>query len=102
MGMALAYWLFATAVFRNSRVQKKTSLLRFTIVNGLGLVQTSLIGALLIQVVNTGNTNLNEFLSHVGGMSVAVATSFIAHRKYTFGGKTANSNGLTKQDIAAR
>lgn len=84
VGMAVAYWLFSTTVFIDSSGIKKASIWRFVIVNIFGLLQTLLISELLIHLVSTGNNSVDELLSHIGGMSLAVITSFYAHRKYTF------------------
>lgn len=84
LGMLVAFWLFATAVFKETNVQRRTSLWRFALVNLLGLIQTTLISSLLIHVIDFGSQNIDELVSHLGGMSVAIATSFIAHKNYTF------------------
>jgi putative flippase GtrA len=83
-GMVLAFWLFKTRVFTDSKTGIRKTTYRFVLVNVFGLVQTWVVGMWLFTQVFASSPGFYEALSHFIGMSLATVTSYFGHRFFTF------------------
>jgi putative flippase GtrA len=84
VGMVLAFSLFRTQVFLSRSTSLQKSILRFTVVNAFGLLQAWLVSVWLVTFINVGSQTMDEAVAHFAGMSLAVVTSYLGHRFYTF------------------
>ena len=86
-GMATAYLLARRFVFTESKRHHVESSFRFAIVNVFGILQTWLVSIALGDHVlpAVGITSHAHDLAHIVGVAAPVFTSFIAHRRWTFG-----------------
>lgn len=83
-GMVIAFWLFRTQVFVKGATSLQRAILRFTLVNAFGLLQTWLASIWFVTWIDSGSHDLDEAIAHFAGMSFAVVTSYFGHRFYTF------------------
>lgn len=81
-GMVVAFWLFSTRVFQAPKTSKYQAMFRFTVVNLFGILQTWLVSVWLLGML--GQSELNEAIAHLAGMSLATVSSYFGHRLYTF------------------
>ena len=84
VGMFVAFWLFRTMVFSNSSTSLRKSIFRFTVVNAFGLLQTWLVSVWFVTIIDLGSQAMNEAVAHFTGMSLAMLSSYLGHRFYTF------------------
>lgn len=86
-GMFTAYLLARKYVFSDSERRHGESSFRFAIVNVFGVLQTWLVSIALGDHVlpAIGVTAHAHDLAHLAGVAAPVFTSFIAHRRWTFG-----------------
>ena len=84
VGMFVAFWLFRTMVFSNSSTSLRKSIFRFTVVNAFGLLQTWLVSVWFVTIVDLGSRAMDEAVAHFTGMSLAMLSSYLGHRFYTF------------------
>jgi len=86
IGMTVAYLLMKTFVFENSRKSIANEYIRFGLVNLVALVQVWLVSMVLVRWVFPAlNFNWNsETVAHILGVASPVATSYTAHKYFTF------------------
>tara|TARA_A100000164_G_C21771577_1_gene706535 strand:- start:222 stop:623 length:402 start_codon:yes stop_codon:yes gene_type:complete len=86
IGMFIAYILAKKFVFFNSKKSIKSSLVGFTLINLLAIMQTWLVSigikAFLINFVES--IFITELVAHTSGVIVPVFTSFFGHKYISF------------------
>lgn len=82
VGMAIAFWLFRTRVFKDGRTNIRQATFRFLVVNIFGMLLIWTASAFVLQVI--GVSAINEAIAHLFGISFTTVTSYFGHRFYTF------------------
>lgn len=87
VGMATAYLLMRRFVFSGSGRGRREEVLRFSLVNLLAAAQVWAVSMALSRLVlpALGWTWQAETVAHAVGVGSTVLTSFVAHRRFTFG-----------------
>ena len=91
VGMVVAFVIMRAFVFQPSEGSKGGELLRFTIVNLLGVAQTLLVSVAVARWVAPaiGLAKHAETAGHLVGVGVPVFTSFVGHKYFSFRKRTA-------------
>lgn len=86
VGMATAFVLTRTFVFKSSRTGRAGEFYRFALVNMVSLGQTWVVSELLLRLlfVKVGYSMYPELTAHAIGLGTAAFTSFLGHRHYSF------------------
>lgn len=86
-GMATAYLLARRYVFADSERKHAQSSFRFAVVNVFGILQTWIVSVGLGDHVlpSLGFTRHAHDIGHLVGVVTPAFTSFVAHRRWTFG-----------------
>lgn len=87
-GMVVAFVLFQRFVFPGSPQPRRQQALRFCLVNLAGMAQTWAVAMLLVEWLfpRTGMTFHPEAIGHGLAIAAPVASSWYAHRHFTFSG----------------
>jgi putative flippase GtrA len=85
-GMLVAFVLNKMFVFTDSKQRLHASVLRFTIINIIGFLQTWLITMALVTYVfpALGVMTASESIAHAIGIAVPVFTSYLGHKYWSF------------------
>ena len=86
IGMATAWFLMRILVFQTTKQRADGEIMRFLLVNIIGLAQVSVISSLLVGRVDkmVNNIATSEALAHLLGLISIVFTSYILHSKFTY------------------
>jgi putative flippase GtrA len=86
-GLTTAYFLTRKYVFSDTQRTHSEASFRFAVVNAFGFAQTWIVSIGLGDYIlpSLGMTAHAHDLAHVLGVITPVFTSFIAHRRWTFG-----------------
>ncbi|MGA5482589.1 GtrA family protein [Pseudomonas siliginis] len=85
-GMITAFLLAKKFVFKNSQQKIGTSIVMFTVVNGVAIIQTLAISTGLYYYIlpNVGLTIFSAEISHGIGVVIPVFTSYLGHKYWSF------------------
>lgn len=86
LGMVVAFILFQKFVFGDAGNGQFTQILRFTIVNMVGLLFAVAISSVLARVIlpAAGWTFMPYTLAHLGGIAAPTITSYFGHKFFTY------------------
>ncbi len=87
IGMTVAFVLNRRFVFGKSKRHVKSEAARFTLVNLLALLQVWVVSVALANWIfpTIGFVWQPELVAHIIGVISPIGTSFLGHKKYTFG-----------------
>lgn len=86
-GMVVAYGLTRLFVFAPSGRSVSDEMVRFAAVNVVSAAVTWLVAVALVRLVfpAVGFRQAPELVAHVAGLAVSAITSFVGHRRFSFG-----------------
>jgi putative flippase GtrA len=105
VGMTVAFVLSAMLVFGGSSRSARTQYLRFALVNAIAFPQVWLVSVGLARVVfpATGFHWQADTVAHLIGLATPVWSSYLGHKHFSFGARTAgNRSGVLATAAASR
>lgn len=86
VGMAVAFGLTRTFVFKQSGNRARSEAMRFALVNLLALLQVWIVSVGIAEWVlpNIGLVWHAELIAHTIGVISPIGTSYLGHKKFTF------------------
>lgn len=86
VGMAVAFLIMRTHVFRSLEENLSFQLIKFAIVNTIAVLQTIIISNIVANFISPyfGNSEYALSLAHFVGILFPILTSYIGHKFFTF------------------
>lgn len=93
VGMATAWTLMRVLVFKTTNERADGEILRFFVVNMIGLLQVSVVSSVLVDQVDliVNNIKISEAVAHLLGLISIVFTSYLLHSKFTYSSKSSET-----------